>query len=557
MKKHQENDLYKLLLNHNDSPQGAYNHCVWEVYTKGQLDSNAVLLTSIHESMHNHLNNGTAYGLILIIVAHLSREKMIEKKVLLNMVKMCRTSHEIFATYTSLLILSPQGIQKGIIETSYPSYKKYLDQASFLMNGIKKNHLQYALINSFIRVCFQNPKLINYLKNDTLLNIQYKDSPDARLLLLSKYLNETQLNKWLQKFVDTHKTPTEATAFIELEDEFSILGSEATQFNLMGQSLSDFIYEEIRNNKSIGFSTMYRDEHLSFFDDLLIYANNIMPMDSVIVADKEYDKISALSQHESEIVFFNTILKDAIVIPFSECPTNTWKQLLAIADGEAYIYIVSRVTERLLEQYNFTKDGIEWLIQNHSEFVTAVLGKQIVNGVEKIVFLVFDSPNQILSLYDSDYSIIGNSAMILSSDSLWKQWGLVLEEYTAHSYLFDLSPSTHIEKSIVVHDIILYNSFHLEVENGEYAFVILLGKTEQQKMNIFFLPCSAVMSNLLLEHLAKQGKPFSLLNAEKDLSNNIFWLLRVQMTRLLDESRFDFMAVKSKYADKGFEDGRF
>ena len=554
---HQENDLYKLLLNHNDSPEGAYNHSVWEVYTKGQLDSDAILLTSIHESMHNHLNNGTAYGLVLIIVAHLSRENMIEKKALLNMVKMCRTSHEIFATYTSLLILSPQGIQKEIIEKSYPSYKKYLDQASFLMNGVKKNHLQYALINSFIRVCFQNPELANYLKNDTLLTIPYKESPDARLRLLSKYLNETRLNKWLQKFVDTHKTPNEAKAFIELEDDLSILGSESVQFNLMGQSLSDFIYEEIRCDKSVGFSTMYGDEHLTFFDDLLVYANNIMPMDSIIVADKEYDKINALSQHESEVVFFNTMLKDAIVVPFSDYPTTAWKQLLVVADGEAYIYIVSRVTERLLEQYNFSKDDVEWLIKNHSEFITAVLVKQMVKGVEKMVFLVFDSPAQIESLYVSDYSMICNSAMILSSDKLWKQWGLVLEKYTAHSYLFDLSPSAHIERSIGMHDKVLYNSFHLEVENGEYAFVILLGEAKGQKMNIFFLPCSAVMSNLLLEHLSKQGKSFSLLNPEKDLSDNMFWLLRVQMTRLLNESRFDFMAVKSKYADKGFEDGRF
>ncbi len=553
----QENDLYKLLLDQEDSPHGVYNHVVWEVYTKGELDSDAALLTSIHESMHSHLNNGTAYGLVLTILAQLTRESVVGEKTLLNMVKMCRTSHEIFATYTSLLILSPQGIQREIIEKRYPTYKKYLDQASFLMSGIKKNHLQYALINSFIRVCFQNPELSNYIKEDTLLIIQYKDSPDYRLRLLSQYLNETRLNKWLQKFVDTHKTPMEAKEFIDLENDFVIPGSEAIQFNLMGQSLSDFIYEEIRNDKTIGFSTMYADEHLIFLDELLKYANNILPIDSKIVADKDYDKINALSQHESEIVFFNTRLKDAIVLSFSEYPRDAWKELLVYADEKAYIYIISRVTERLLEQYNFSKEDVVWLMQNHSEFLTTVVVKQIIDGIETMVFLVFDSPSQIEAIYDSDYSIICNSAMILSSDSHWKSWGSVLEKYPKHSYLFDLSPSAHIERSIAMHDIVLYNSFHLEVENGEHAFIILLGKVKQQKMNIFFLPCSAVMSNLLLEHLSKQGKSFSLLNLEKDLSDNMFWLLRLQMTRLVDESRFDFMAVKSKYADKGFEDGRF
>jgi len=556
MVKHEDDDLYKLLLNQKNTPHGAYNHEVWEVYTKGELDSDAALLVSVHESMHNHLNNSTAYGLILTIFAHLSREKLIDKKVLVSMVKMCLKSHEIFATYTSLLILSPQGIKRDVIEKRYPSYVKYIDLASFLMNGIKKNHLQYALINSFIRVCFQNPELVNYLKEDRLLSIKYRDSPDARLLLLSKYLNETRLNQWLKRFIDTHKTPSEAKAFIDLEDDLSIEPTGVVQFNAMGQSLSDFIYDEIRRDDTVGFKTMYSDDHLTFLDELVVYANKMQPKDDIVI-NREYEKISALSQHESEIVIFNSSLKDAILFPFSKYPSDSWKELLVVADGDAYVYIVSRVTERLLEQYNFSEEDKRWLLENHTEFITAVLLKQMINGVEKMLFLVFDSPSQIEELYKCDYSIVSNSAMILSSDKLWESWGLTLQTFTAHSYLFDLSPSTHIERSIAMHDNILYNSFHLDVEGREYAFVILLGKAKKQNMNIFFLPCSAVMSNLLLDHLSSQSDAFSLLNPEKDLSDNILWLLRVQMTRLLDESRFDFMAAQSNYVNKGFEDGRF
>jgi len=556
MVKHEEDDLYKLLLNQENTPHGAYNHEVWEVYTKGELDSDAVLLTSIHESMHNHLNNSTAYGLFLSIFAHLSREKLIDKQVLVNMVRMCVKSHEIFATYTSLLILSPQGIKREVIEERYPSYVKYIDLASYLMMGIKKNHLQYALINSFIRVCFQNPKLVNYIKEDTLLSIKNEDSPDARLLLLSKYLNETRLNTWLEKFIATHKTPSKAKEFIELEDDLSIEPSGAVQFNAMGQSLSDFIYEEIRGDETVGFSIMQTDEHLSFLDKLVDYANKLFPLNDIVI-NKDYDKIGVLSQHESEIVFFNSSLKDAVLFPFSEYPSDSWQKLLVVADGDSYMYIVSRVTERLLEQYNFSEDDKQWLLKNHTEFLTAVLLKQMVEGVEKMLFLIFDSPSQIEELDKLDYPIVSNSSMVLSSDKLWESWGIVLQSVTAHSYLFDLSPSTHIERSIAMHDNILYNSFHLDVDGGEYAFVILLGKSKKQKMNIFFLPCSAVMSNLLLKHLSSQSKDFVLLDTEKDLSDNVFWLLRVQMTRLLDESRFDFMAAQSNYVNKGFEDGRF
>ena len=307
MVKHADDDLYKLLLNQeNTTPHGAYNHEVWEVYTKGELDSDAALLTSVHEFMHSHLNNSTAYGLILTIFAHLSRENLIDKKVLVTLVKMSLKSHEIFATYTSLLILSPKGINKEVIEKRYPSYVKYIDLASFLMSGIKKNHLQYALINSFIRVCFQNPELVNYLKEDRLLSIKYRDSPDARLLLLSKYLNEKRLNQWLKRFVDTHKTPSEAKAFINLEDDLSIKPTGAVQFNAMGQSLSDFIYDEIRSDESVGFKTMHSDDHLTFLDELVAYANKMKPKDDIVI-NREYEKISALSQHESEIVLFNSL----------------------------------------------------------------------------------------------------------------------------------------------------------------------------------------------------------------------------------------------------------
>lgn len=52
-----ESDLYDLLMEGNQRPEGKYNHATWEISTKGEVDTDAALVTSIHEAMHDQLNN--------------------------------------------------------------------------------------------------------------------------------------------------------------------------------------------------------------------------------------------------------------------------------------------------------------------------------------------------------------------------------------------------------------------------------------------------------------------------------------------------------------------
>lgn len=559
---HNENNLYELLTRSETRPEGSYNHATWEIRTKGELDSDAALITSVHEAMHDHLNNGTAYGLILIIVAYLVREGAIDKQKLLKMVNACRTSHEIFATYTSLLIVSRENILQDLIQQHYPAYFKYVQLAQSLMPGVHKNHLQYPIINSLIRVCFQNSALVQYLERGELLNIRPIDCPDQRLILLSRYLTEDILKSWLQTFIESHESPAEARRFVEAENDLDMITVEALGFDTMGQSLSNFVYEAIRTDASVGFPVMEFDAHLDFLDDLLAYANKLAPMSSAslpLVADKYPDKIDGVSQYESEAVIFNEHLLPATVIPFAAYPEDQLHRLLSRAEGKDYLYIISRITERFLVQYQFSEKDRNWLGENHPDFVITIATKQKVDRVISIVFVVLDSPDQFNTLGKKEFPMLTNSSMLLTSDNTWESWHEIIEHYSTHTLLFDLSPSIHLERSMTmnIYDKVYYNSFHLETEQGDYAFIVLIGKGSKAVTGLFILPCSAVMSNLLLAKLEKLGERFQRIDPEKSLSEDMHWLLRLQMTRLLDEARFDFKALSSQYAVRGFANAQF
>ncbi|MBV5327856.1 MAG: hypothetical protein JZU65_09485 [Chlorobium sp.] len=559
---HSENDLYELLTHSEARPKGSYNHVTWEIRTKGELDSDAALITSVHEAMHDQLNNCTAYGLILIIVAYLTRSKAIDKQNLLKLVNACRTSHEIFATYTSLLIVSRESILQDLIQQDYPSYFKYVQLAQSLMPGVHKKHLQYPIINSLIRVCYQNPFLVQYLRRGELLNLKPTDCPDQRLILLSGYLTEPRLKSWLQTFVETHESPAEARRFVEAENDLDMITEDVMDFDAIGQALSNFVYEAIKTDASVGFPVMEFDAHLDFLDDLLAYANRLAPMGKAsmpLVSNKYPEKIDGVSWYESEAVVFNEQLLPATVIPFADFPEEQLHRLLSRAEGKDYFYIISRITERFLTQYQFSESDRNWLSEYYPDFVITIATKQNVDGVISIVFVMLDSPDQFNTLGKKEFPMLTNSSMLLTSDHAWEPWYEIIEHYSTHTLLFDLSPSIHLERSITIniYDKVYYNSFHLEMEQGNYAFIVMICNGPKVAQGLFILPCSAVMSNLLQAKLEKLGERFQLIDPEKNLNEDMQWLLRLQMTRLLDESRFDFKALSSQYALMGFTNDRF
>ncbi|HIO96841.1 MAG TPA: hypothetical protein EYG71_02835 [Leucothrix sp.] len=555
----EEGDLYDLLIEGNERPEGKYNHATWEISTKGEVDTDAALVTSVHEAMHDQLNNSTAYGLILIVIAHLVREKAVDNRHLHNLVNNCRNSHEIFATYTSLLIVSKKKILTDLIKDSYPCYLTFVKQAQFLMPGIEKNHLQYPIINSLIRICFQNPKLPDYLEQDNLLNIAPADCPDERLILLSKYINKERVDLWIKRFIETHDNPSEAKRFIDEPNDLSMIMSEAKGFDEIGQSLSNFIYDTIKTDPDIDFPIMEFDAHLDFLDDLLDYANKLAPMTTALmplVADKNYDKINAVSMYESEAVIFNENLLPASIISFEDYPIKDWNKLLVKADNEPYLYIISRITEKFVTQFQFSQADKEWLTENYPDFVITISLKQAIGDSQNMLFVILSNPKQMKDLDLKKFPMMANSSLSLTTDINWEPWYDSFAQYCSHTLLFDLSPSIQLERSLSVFDTIHYNSFHLEVDKGEFTFIILIGKGKKMATGVFFIPCSSVMSNLLLEQFAKNNKKYHLLDPT-ELSDDLNWLLRVQMTRLIDESRFDFKALSTQYAIRGFKNDRF
>lgn len=553
----QKNDVYELLINGDDTPTGSYNHANWKIHTQGEVDTDAVLLTSVHESMHKVLNDSTAYGLLLIVVSHLVRENVADKRHILRLVKASRNAHEIFATYTSLLLTSPQSINHTLIERCYPDYSKYVQQAEFLLEGLDGRHLHYPILSAIIETCFQNPALYNNIEKRDIFKISRKDEPDQRLIELSKNLNGSSLNRWLDEFIHQYEDIDAAKEHVTMgRFPEGLNDAELSQYNEIQRALNISIYQSIRREHKMAI--MEEDEHLLFLDSLLNYVNfeykqlpDTLPIGNSI--DRQ-DEITPVSHYESESVVYRNKLPKADLIKFNDYPQDGIEKLLGKTDLLNYLYLVGRITERFIDQYDFQPEQKTWLTDTYPDFFVAIS----VNDPTKeniFLFVVLDAPEQLLFL--AQYHLLTSVSMLLTSDKRWIPWDSELIEQSTQVILFDLPPTEQIPRSFENFDTVFFHSFHIEVETKEYAFVVLIATIENMPTNIFLLPCGAVMSNLLLEMLKNLAPRFRLLDPENDVSPDISDLIRLSMTRLLDQSHFNFNALSTQYAQRGFANAQF
>ena len=553
----QQNDVYELLINATDTPTGSYNHANWKLHTEGEVNTEAVLLTSVHESMHKTLNNSTAYGLLLIVVSHLVREKVIDKRHILRLVKASRNAHEIFATYTSLLLTSPQNTDNSLIKRCYPDYSTYVKQAEFLLEGFDKRHLHYPVLSAIIETCFQNPALYINIEKHNIFKTSRQDEPDQRLIQLSKYLNGSTLNHWVDDFVNQYEDKEAAKEHVNTGRFPEGLNDvELLQYNVIQRALNISIYQSIRREQKV--AVMDENEHLLFLDSLLKYvkveypqASDTLPIGNSI---NEQVKVTPVSHYESESVVYRNELPNAVFLKFNDYPQDEIVKLLGKTDLLSYLYLVARITERFIEQYDIQPEQKTWLTDTYPDFFVAISVHDPVKANVQL-FVVLDSPEQLQLL--AQYHLLTSVSMLLTFDKRWPPWDSVLSDQSTQVILFDLPPSEQIPRSFENFDTVFFHSFHIELEAKEYAFVVLIAIIDNSPTNIFLLPCGAVMSNLLLEMLKNLAPRFRLLNPENDVSQDVSDLIRLSMTRLLDESYFNFNALSTQYAIRGFANAQF
>lgn len=556
---HQQ-DLFELLMANQSQPQGSYDHHSWQVLGHGQAASEQAMIVSVHESMHHLLNNTSAYGLRLMVLAQLVKQQAVAESVLIDQVVACRTVHEVWATCSSLLMVSPQWFDEAIFEQLYPGYGQYVAIGKQILAGIEGYHLCYPLLNACIRVCMQSASLLTQLSEKNLFALDYADTPNRRLNNLLKLLNQTFWRQVLDDFYSFHNTDKAVQSYLALPSgtNMSVIEQGESDYDRVLVLLADFAYRAIDN--LVGKQdTLPLDGHLQYIESLIRQVDeHYSDFGGADLVKADEREVSGLSQFESEAVVFDQIARPAAIVELSEFSAQDWPLLLSKTDKVEYLYISSRITERLLEQYMFSESDADKLRLRYPDFVNAIVLRQPLERFEDefaLLFVVIERPKQLEALGEQ-YSMLANVSLLLFSDSLWQQWYDILRAHANVTLLLDLPPSRHLSY-LLAYDQVFYHLYYLDTDALNSVHLTLVCMEEGRVGTIVFVPCGLVTGHLLIDYMRQQSPIFKPWDIEASGNAELVWLCRLVMSRLADECRFDFKALESNYGQRALAAGRF
>jgi hypothetical protein len=479
--------------------------------------------------------------------------------ILKKLVDNCRNTHEIYATYSSLLIVSPEIAQETWLQDRYhSSYLRYVEQAKDILNGIDAPHLQLIALNSLSRLCFQSADLARLIEEGNPYNITENDYPDFRFSVLLESLKTTPWETLEAEYAEEKSSDPLTKQFLQQDGDNQIASQHGeSKLNELTLDYGDFLYRRLSGLLADqDLISLDKDDHLQFLPQLLAYVEQIVPAETSIAPLKQDTAPEAdfgLSEYENETIHLHDPMP-AIVMSLDEFPIKDWKTLQSSYDGHKHIYIVSRITERFVEQFRLDLEDRQWLLREYPDFVVAILSPRKADNQRHMLIMVLDTPKKIKGLDRMKLPMLSNSSMLLLGDEQWEPWYEALEKYSTHTVLFDLSPSIQIERISHQFDAIEYAKFHLEWDNSSYPFICLVGRRKTSTA-LFLLPGSEIVINIL--HLfIEQSDSTKLLNKNDNKNDGILMVIRFCMQHLLDEAVFDFQALNSKYAKRCFDLGR-
>ncbi len=541
-----------LLISTKSSPHGCYNHATWELFSNGNFVSDEAHIVSIHESMHHLLNNTTLFGSLLMLVAHLAQECKEFKFLLGELLNNSRTSHEIFATYSSLLLVFPDSAHKSWVKKHYRTpYVQLFEEASKLVEGTTFPHLKFPALFSICSICFQSRHIATAILNDTLFNLHYHAFPDTRLRVIQEKITPEFWRKLDKEYIrDAFHNDAIALEFMAEKGYETLVQKYGLEILIKAElKYSTFVYKKINADilKS-KYDSLAQDDYLSYLPQLLTCVENIAPkqMFSKPFFEETISEFDfGLSEFENESIHIREYPLAAKIIAFSELNPIEWDTLCFNFEQLKHFYIISRMTKKLIEQFCFEDHEKTFLLETYPDFVVSLISKQSVDAQVTLLIIILDEPEQFIQLSHHALFIISNSSLFLLAEKQWQKWREVLQRYSIHTILFDRSPSKYIECIINQYDRVEYVKIHLIMDDKIYPCVCLIARKVSNR-SIFLIPCSEVLANILIKFISINENNSHCKKYNKNLSVlNLF--IRYSLIHLFDETIFNFRSLNTQY----------
>jgi len=569
-----KDDDLKALLFENDSASGEYSFTSWKVQNSDEtITSEMRRLVTLHESFHSSLNDSTAFGTILQCESYLYRNlphQKVYSRRLNHLIDSCRKTHECYATYLSILIVSntkdcylPN--PERLLQNNY-TYLDYYQTMNKLCSPFKGGYLRYHACVSIARVCMQSHAIYTYINNDTnsftVADITLKDLPDERLRYIHKNISVPFWEKTWDEIQVKFKDHPGIIAVLRHEKDpgNSDLYNEAYNVkydNLSLEVMKYFQYKLSELLKESNYKTLDYDEHKELTNSCLNKCYDIIPKNEAIAPiesaeEHNFNEVSdVLEDYENECYIVTNKKIKARLLPLFDSKENSWLNPICDVDEHPHYFLIARLLSRLLDQYDLGKDlQIDGTLTDEIHYF---FRRSIKNEDERIVELfIINTPEQLTQFIedqDGNSPIYSNITMrALSSEYHLNTWYKSIIKYSFPTILFDLSPFLNFKTWKEQNSFnVKFNSIELQIDNKKhYCFACQLLVDGDL---IFISPCSLMICHTLKYYLREliDSKIFT---EDQEFLNNNSKALSLVLSHLIREERyFDFKATKKNYND--------
>lgn len=492
--------------------------------------SNMNYYVSVHENLHEYLNSVTIFGGILNTYAYIfqNTELDIYKHIISELIKRCRSNHEVYATFIAALNSSDhnsevfiESVLIGISEN--PTYKNYFLTGNYISSYFKSWFFKEIAVSVTIYACMQNLNLFKEIQKKGLENfnpikIPVKYYPDEILRKSLPYLGE---DFWRDKFELFKNKFNSERSFDELLKLEKKENSEMVKFDINNidvgiiNTVQKFFYSELilhlRNKIGSEFTIADIDAHITISKKLLKAAYEIIPIEKakfprVAFSDSNIEYSEAFSrQVENEEIYFGNKRFHAVTAYLSAIDQNQWELFNCGNEKTKHFFLIFRTVQELKEQYLFFEDDLSRLKQYENTGLYCIRRllsiktekDQLVRYIELIIVDNYNTMETFLNRFFKKQRIICNVSYRanLITNSVHSNWKLLIKKYTKYTFILNVS-LIEFYKNISKRgkDSRSFNSidyYLVKLGEANYPAFVLFDSVEDQ---IYICPCSASIS---------------------------------------------------------------
>jgi hypothetical protein len=469
-----EDHLAALLLTGDGESGGVYTPERTTLTLRGKDDATHHVVY-LHEVHHSGLNDSTAWGAALHVLAALPSPHRDDFRPLLDV---CRLPHEAFATFAGISVASAvhQAVAKTLVQ--YPMYEPLYRLLADRTDGIGGPQRRYLAVTALARVCMQTPVLDVLLDRADLRvkpsDLRAIDTPNGRwrfLIRQQRDLLELAASEADDIVVQTLGDPP-LVADVDGADASAVV---VNAFDAAWELWETAVYERLADAlRTAGATPLAFNGHMTPTSEALLRAREIVPGLALHAAriDKPAQDDRALSA--------SAIQRMRLTLPVQRYPAKLIRvdteelvrivdQHMRIADQPALV-VSTRLPRRLEASYAWDADDLATLTDALAPVVAARLIE--VDETTTILHAVIDAPAELRGVLtrwgDRGPAIVIEGASCLLDRSWQRTWFDASRAADAFIYLID-SEIDRFTRSWIEHGATVHTGvIHIDDTSGAY-----------------------------------------------------------------------------------------